>query len=253
MKISYKGPFILVLSVGIGSSVKEAQTALKTAKSLKEKVEESEPIKIRFNGPYSVAQYSGVPLLDEAVALEELEADLEILNAHSGNSQVYADMLKLVEGKRYDHSTGTLTPYGYQFQLKQIVEREITKYGRAPQRQLLFFDCNDMKYWNDLTDYDGVTRHIAAVGSALSHNSRNKGRENMDRDLVTRVMQNDSLVQRIHGSAGDEFLVNVRAPKDKLVIIAEKLIKSAYQAQMDMYSPEGKKQLQELLINTSPN
>ena len=89
MKISYKGPFILGLSVGIGSSVKEAQTALKTAKSLKEKIEEGEPIKIRFNGPYSIAQYSGDPLLDEAVALEELKADLEILNIYSGNPRIY--------------------------------------------------------------------------------------------------------------------------------------------------------------------
>ena len=249
MKMSYKGPFILGVSVGIGSSITEAQEALlKNAKSLKETVEEGKPIQIRFNGPYSIAQYSGVPLLDEAVALKEFEADLEILNTHSGNPKVYADMLELIKGKRYDHSTGTLTPYGYQFQLKQIVERERSEYGRTPQRQLLFFDCNNMHYWNELTNYDEVTRHIAAVGSALSHNSRNKGRENMDRDLVTRVMQNDSLVQRIHGSAGDEFLVNVRAPKDKLVIIAEKLIKSAYQSQMDMYSTEGKKQLQKLLI-----
>ena len=248
MKISYKGPFILGLSVGIGSSVKEAQTALKTAKSLKEKIEEGEPIKIRFNGPYSIAQYSGDPLLDEAVALEELKADLEILNIYSGNPRIYADMLKLIEGKRYNYSTGTLTPYGYQLQLKQIVEREITKYGRAPQRQLLFFDCNDMKHWNDLTDYDEVTRHIAVVGSALNHNSRNEGRDNRDVDLVTRVLQNDYLVQRIHGSAGDEFLVNVRAPQKRLVTIAKKLIKSAYKAQMDMYCAEGKKQLQELLI-----
>ena len=249
MKISYKGPFILGISVGIGNSIKESQEALlKNAKSLKETVEEGKPIKIRFNGPYSIAQYSGDPLLDEVVAMKELEADLEILNTHSGNPKVYADMLKLTEGKKYDHSTGTLTPYGYQFQLKQIVEREQSVYRRTPKRQLLFFDCNDMHHWNDLTDYDEVTRHIAAVGSALSHNSRNKGRGNRDRDLVTRVMQNDSLVQRIHGSAGDEFLVNVRAPNDKLVIIAKKLIKSAYQNQMEMYDTEGKKQLQELLI-----
>lgn len=236
------------ISVGIGNSIKESQEALKNAKSLKEAVEQGKPIKIRFNGPYSVAQYSGSPLLDEAVALKEVEADLEILNTHSGNPKVYADMLKLIEGKRYDYSTGTLTPYGYQLQLKQIVERERNEYGRIPQRQLLFFDCNNMHYWNDLTDYDEVTRHIAAVGSALSHNSRNKLHRSRDRDLVTRVMQNDSLVQRIHGSAGDEFLVNVRAPNDKLDIIAKKLIKSAYQSQMDMYGSEEKIQLEKLLI-----
>ncbi|MBI2208434.1 hypothetical protein HYU50_02980 [Candidatus Woesearchaeota archaeon] len=241
MKTSYKGPFILGLSVGIGDSIKEAQEALKNAKSLKETVEEGKPIKIRFNGPYSIAQYSGSPLLDEAMALKELETDLGILNSHSGNPRVYADMLTLIEGKRYDHSTGTLTPYGYQFQLEQSVERERSEYGRTQQRRLLFFDCNDMHHWNDLTDYDEVTRHIAAIGRALSHNSRNERQETRDRDLVTRVMQNDSLVQRIHGSAGDEFLVNVRAPKDKLVLIAEKLIKSAYKTQMDMYSTKGKK------------
>ena len=248
MRLSYKGPFILGISVGIGNSIKEAQEALKNAKSLKETVERDKPIKIRFDGPYSIAQYSGHHLLDEAVALKELDADLKILNTYSGNPEVYADMLKLIEGKRHDHSTNTLTPYGYQFHLNQIVERERSEYGRTPQRQLLFFDCNNMHYWNELTNYDEVTRHIAAVGSALSHNSRNESRGDRDRDLVTRVMQNDSLVQRIHGSAGDEFLVNVRAPKDKLVIIAEKLIKSAYQSQMDMYSTEGKKQLQKLLI-----
>lgn len=251
--MKYEGPFIIGISVGIGSNITEAQLALKEAKLRKEEVIADKPIKIRFNGHYPIAAYAGESMHDKIVTLDDLKSDLKILKKYKDISGIYNDFLKVIEGKKVDKNTGTLTPYGYQLELLKIMEYEKNEHKRRGyendhQRQILFFDCNDMHHWNNLTIYDEVTEHIVEIGKALGSKTHNIEPGDRKSDLVTRVMEDNPLVHRLHGSAGDEFIVNVRCPEDKLVPLAERLIQGAYIAQMDMYNPKEKKQIQSMFI-----
>jgi len=248
MKEKHENPFIIGLSVGIGNSIIEAQTALKKAKSMKEEVIEGKPIRVRFNGDYCISTYDGEPQNDKFVPLIELENDIEILNEYKEKDpQVYSHILEIIEGKKIDSSTGTFTPYGYQFELNNILEREMKERGRLPKRNILFFDCNDMHHWNDFSNYDEVTRHISKIGEAL--NGDTHGVETGERysDLVARIEGYNPLVHRIHGNAGDEFAIDVRCPQNQLVPLGKRLIKSAYIAQANMYKGEQRDELESML------
>ncbi len=91
--------------------------------------------------------------------------------------------------------------------------------------------------------------HITEIGKALNSGSRPVETGNRHSDLVTRITEDSPLlVQRLHGSAGDEFVVNVRCQEHQLVPLAEKLIRAAYEAQMNMYGPEEQKKLEKMFI-----
>jgi GGDEF domain-containing protein len=235
--------FIIGLSVGIGFSLNEAQEALKIAKKGKEKVVEGEAI--RIDGPYNIAIYKGTPLPDKAISLDEVTRDLTILNKYTG--ETYQDMLKLIEGKKIDSLTGTLTPYGYFIELDLIRKAEEKVYKRTPKRNILLFDGDNMKHWNETYNYEEVTEHLIQIGKALNEHTHKIISGDRKSDLILRTNKSEleeiadgSLVHRKHGTAGDEFIINLRAPYDKLVPIAERLIREAYLAQLRLYkkSPE---------------
>jgi len=248
MKQVYNGPFIIGLSVGIGNSVTEAQIALKKAKSLKEKVTKGKPIKVRFNGDYCISTYKGEPQNDELIHLEDLEKDTKKLNKwKEKDAEAYNDILELIERKKIDDSTGALTPYGYQFELRSISEKEMKEHEKIPKRKILFFDGNNMHHWNDLAIYDEVTKHLSAIGTGLKNDTHKVETGERYSDLVTRINENNPLVHRIHGSAGDEFVVNVRCAENQLVPLAERLIKSSYIAQANIYCGKQREQLESML------
>ncbi len=225
--------FLIGLSVGIGESISEAEVALFKAKARKKarKYSEEEILSTINNPPYSIEVYKGesIPAKKEKIN-PAVETYLKLLRSLEKKSP--EDIPLLDELVKKDFKTTALTPLGYRIEKYQRdIELEKMRKPRKKSRYVLLFDGDNMKFHNERegSSYEKVSKRLNAIGKALVDSCRTK--ENGYSDFVAQVAP---LVNRKHGDAGDEFIVDLYTPKKYIVEIAERLIKAAYKAQREI-------------------
>lgn len=255
--------FILGIKAGIGRTFNEAEIAMFQAKELAEGITDDDSLETAKekvdlmvrSKRYAIHLYDGTEVrpvmedlsLSSRKALEnEVEETILSLNRiekeYGFNSLAYKTINQMVRLRSVDQTTGTLTYYGYLLQLKKGPERAAAVNGSQLFQVLV--DCNYMHYWNSKVGYNNVTDKITVVGNALVQSTRtppflNLGQQNKtgtgqdkrqkrksDRypDLVT-------LVTRTHGSAGDEFLIDLYCPADLIVPVVNRVFDTVYSKQ----------------------
>ncbi len=224
---------IIKVSIGIGRTISESQTALLSTK--KNKNEEG----------YNILVYSDNLKKDEInfekkVELDELEKevdeDIKILIKYKKDQGVYEDLQKIIERKSIDINTHSLRPYGL-----ILKEREIPA---NPNTFYLFIDCDNMHDLNNEFGFRNVTEKINLIGKSLAKSIRyserrakeniteKENRSGMDRRKDGIVKDIIHYVTRYHGGAGDEFVVRVDCKDENAAVnVSERLIKSIYKAQ----------------------
>ena len=239
--------FIIGMKVGIGETPDEASLAvLKQASQLKEKVNDSDlpesvlqkTVAKHTQQDYSIARYDGPeveidPEIEEARerlsarVKESIDRLATIERKYGKDELAYTYLRDEVRTKEIDKDTGCLTPFGYQF---QIQTQESERIPEGMKRFYLMFDGNDMHYWNEKADYNDVTAHLHLMGRTLKESTRGKKRpeDKTRQDLVGRVT-------RTHGSAGDEFLVDIICKESDIMKITTRIMKEVYQTQIDKY------------------
>lgn len=255
---------LLGLKAGIGRNFVEAEIAMNHAKSLKEKIEETDRpqeattkvIHQHQEGRYAIAFKNDSDTIDDGIDFkkeevsrtlqEEVEKAITGLNfyeqKYGKESQEYQIYSQMIESISFDPSTKALTPFGYYF--KRQTEREKNlDLPEGVEHFVILIDANDMHYWNSKVGYQGVDKHLYAIGKALVEAARTKetGLDHRKRraenqsgmlDLVSKVPS--ELVIRTNGSNGDEFLVDLYCREQDVVNVVKRLFDAAYKKQMDL-------------------
>lgn len=233
---------LISLGAGIGTTFQEAEAALHQAKTKKEQLCPTDDIslslaKIQANitsKNYAIAKYVGPHLEDlpdsaytsQGKVGDQVQKTItnldQIKNNYGEDSPAYKIIFNMIHDQCYDFNTGTLTPFGYHFKLA-TAENHPTKL----KRYCIIVDANDMHYWNSKVGYDRVTQALSLIGQTLASSVR-KNDNNRLGDLVLRP----TLISRTHGSAGDEFLIDMYAPEDAINSIITRLFDNVYKAQL---------------------
>lgn len=242
--------FILGLKAGIGHNLCEAEQAMNGAKLKKEKIVETDSVEVAKQkieaiiavGVYPIKVYDGPPLaeLPNTALIRRVTASLTRLQSieqEYGTSSPAYHALKAEIGQQCtDPATLALTPFGYTF---LQVENPSLVAASILDRHIILIDANNMHYWNDKMGYDKVSARLNAIGRALVQATRTmKLQESYDDtdkrnitamspDLVVR----EGYVNRTHGTAGDEFIVDLFCRKDDVLTITHRLFQQAYAEQ----------------------
>src|SRR3989339_244005 len=232
--------FVLGLKAGIGRTFAQAETAMFQAKELAEKILDSDPLDLAKqkvqealnSQKYAITLFSeNTPLLTPTESSEEEIIRLKVMvNLHrlgeierkyGLHSLAYDSFVDCLNSFSVDSATNTFTPFGY---LRYLIENDLLRYNtRREDHFLVLVDCNSMHYWNSQYGFDTVTQHINFVGNALAATTRKNPRD-YSRDLVT-------LVTRTHGSAGDEFLVDMYCPPENILTAVSSIFNRVYTTQ----------------------
>ncbi|MBU1112151.1 MAG: hypothetical protein ABIG93_00270 [archaeon] len=242
--------YILGVKAGIGETFQEAEQALQKASLLKPKIVPEDSPKEAFaktlaqieSRKYAVVMYDGQPLevsydledVNRDAILEAIDNLKEVAFTYGEDSLAYQALERSIENQSYDRTTGALTNFGYMFELCK--REELSPESVLPEgvkRYIVLFDANDMHYWNSNAGYDNVTDHIAAIGKALVDSSR--GVFNIDKtDKVPDIVIRVPFVNRTHGSAGDEFMIDPYCHEDHIGPVVERLVDQIYQHQKEL-------------------
>lgn len=225
--------FIMGVSAGIGGSIAEAEKSLFKAKKRKRE-EKIDIYATKEKPPFYIEIYNGNKKPD---GHEEIDPRVEdymgllryLEKAPKGHE--YIDKLEKIV--KYDLGTTALTPLGYRIERnKRDIELEKMRKKRKTRRHVILFDVNDMKYWNEKgASYEIVSEHLNVIGKAFVENCRTH--KDGTSDFVAQLIP-IPLVNRKHGDAGDEFIVDLYCPKKYILEVTERLIKAAYNAQRKM-------------------
>src|SRR3989338_439480 len=228
MSIDQKIPYVMGISAGIGSSIAEAEEALFKAKQRKKK-RGIDPFSVKDNPPYYIDVYEGNKKPDKFKIDARIKDYLKVFEFLIDNKSRYASKLeKLV---KIDLGTTALTPLGYKIEeyKRENGFREKRK-QKSRERHFILLDMNDTHYWNEKgASYKSVTNRINATGKSLVDGCRTRKNGRMDF-----VAQRFPLVNRKHGDAGDEFIIDLYCPKKYLVGITKRLIEAEYKAQKEV-------------------
>ena len=207
-------------SVGIGRTKNEAERALMDVK--KNKPFPEEVINSYNNDNYLnnlIQTYQGPTLEDEPNqdVIDKVSRTKERLNKikDEDSKEIFLEQIK---DDCFDSKTGVLTPFGY----------HLSKKDEGEDKFYLLMDCNDMHYWNDAKSYEQVDERLKSIGASLNSNVRHY-RTN---DLV--AQRDPKKVQRMNGSTGDEFLVELHCREEDVQEIAKRLLKAVHQDQYDV-------------------
>lgn len=238
--------YIISLSAGIGRSFREAEDMLSLAKQRKNIInpiisldENAKSSLSLINEPYNICIYDeNRPYIKSDLFSKELIDDaIDSVSRHfkyDDNTDVQKDIDAEIRKRCFDFGTGTYTPYGHL--IAKMIDEENN------DGLIMFLDGDDMHYWN-YYNYHDVSRHINAIGKSLMEsliigNTKNiTYPRRMEDDVMSRpdISLRHGYVNRLHSSAGDEFLIELFCDSSDLVRISEKIIRNAYQAQLDMY------------------
>lgn len=255
--------FTVGLKAGIGTSFEKAEAALKRASELKEQISEDDVFEVARDkvlrnindNKYAIVLYEGEEILNEENVNPEEEEELEtrvrrsiddlgaVKNEYGEHSLAYEALENQINERSSDPTTGALTPFGYL--LKQ--QTQVIKPKELPEGIEHFYiliDANDMHYWNDKKTYGEVTRHLKAIGQALVEAARTKEkptpeveeRRSFQSRTIDLVSMSPRLVTRTHGSAGDEFLIDLYCKKEDVKNIVTRFIDCAYAKQEELYT-----------------
>lgn len=250
--------YVIGISAGIGRSFAEANAALKVAKENKLDISGCQPeeaislIKEAFElGHYSIHLYDGPPKRSKPVfkEIDSLEKDLEedlvflddVKERYGAKSLAYDALESMVKKRKHDPLTGALSPYGYLF--KKKTEKIPISFPNGIEHFTVLIDGNNMKYWNDHFEYNDVSAHLAALGQALVKGVRkggekHKGKYSVEKKLdagVPDLVLRPGFVTRTHGSAGDEFVLDLYCKEEDVVNVVKRLFDQTYAAQKELY------------------
>ncbi len=205
---------------------------------------------------YAIHLYADEPLKStdptHDTVLGKAQKAVELLRCvqeeYGADSIAVQALYELINDHTWDHMTGALTSFGHAF---TSLRRGPVQLPPEYEHFNVFIDANDMHYWNEhggTTDASGkiilcgtedVDRHLKAIGYALVHGARME-RKDADNDhpqfrpsldLVARRS-----VTRTHGSAGDEFVVDLYCPRVNVVNVVERLFDRVYAEQAKLYA-----------------
>nr|AQS33911.1 hypothetical protein [uncultured archaeon] len=245
--------FIISVKAGIGRSFAEAQAAMSKAKKTTDRIEETDSFEVartkvlsRINvRDYDICVYhpeidlfpdislvKGIEMLESNVA--KSIADLESVELEYGKNSLAYDALQTQIGMQsLDPATGALTPFGYLFQQKFRVN---TPTSGAVERFVIYVDANDMHYWNRAVGEEVVDVHLAAIGRALVKGTRQTTSASGTgwqaiRQFDAGIPDQVCYVSRTHGSAGDEFLVDLYCREEDVNKVVTRLFDTIYREQ----------------------
>ncbi len=244
-------PFLISLKAGIGKTFQEAELALNEAKKSKEKIFSTDSLqqalaKIEQNirtRNYAISSYTGPTLETKTDSLYTLKHSVEfdvlqtmtalekVLQTYSTDSLAYRALCEQIEKRCLDSTTQALTPFGYNFKLSTQIDqhRHHPSSEQHIARYRIIIDGNDMHYWNDTIGYDAVTERLKVIGQTLVNSTRKTTPERVG-DLVFRP----PLVSRMHGSAGDEFFIDMYSQPEYIEPVIYRLFDKIYAAQYDV-------------------
>jgi len=245
--------FIIGVKAGIGRSFAEAQAAMTKAKKTTGRIKENDSFEVartkvlsRINAKdYDICVYlpeidlfpdvslvKGIEVLESNVT--KSIADMERVEAQYGKNSIAYDALQTQIGMQsLDPATGALTPFGYLFQQKFRVNDPTSG---AVERFVIYVDANDMHYWNRAVGEEVVDVHLAAIGRALVKGTRQTtsasgtGWESI-RKFDAGIPDQVCYVSRTHGSAGDEFLVDLYCREEDVIKVVNRLFDTIYREQ----------------------
>lgn len=243
--------FRVGLAAGIGATINQAESALHAAKDLKKDLLDSDSREVAretveeaiTQGRYAIRTFREGDLLCDLVepndhalinkvgkAVNTLR-DLE--RRYGRNSVAYQAAYDLLNDHARDDGTGALTPFGYV--LHSFLHPIAVPDGHQSLKVIV--DANDMHYWNANVGYEAVTHHLQAIGAALVHDTRtiSAGESPEQRSVSVSDMVSRRAVTRTHGSAGDEFMIDLICPTEKAEDVVKRLFTAAYTAQDKLY------------------
>ncbi len=242
---------IIGLKAGIGKTFQEAELALTDAKKKKEKInphdtpsEALAKIELNINSRnYAISYYTGPTLEIKTDSLYTLKHSVEfdvlqtmtslekVLQNYGKNSLAYRSLSEQIEKRCLDSTTQALTPFGYNFKLSTEIDhhRHHPSSEQHIARYRVIIDGNDMHYWNDTIGYDAVTERLKVIGQTLVNSTRKTTSQRVG-DLVFRP----PLVSRMHGSAGDEFFIDMYSQPEHIESVIYRLFDKIYAAQYEV-------------------
>ncbi|GEM_PF-6554378 len=243
--------FIIGLKAGIGKTFQEAELALTDTKKKKEKINSHDTllealVKIEQNihaRNYAISHYTGPTLEIKTDSLYTLKHSVDfdvlqtmtslekVLQKYGPESLAYHTLFEQIEKRCLDHTTSALTPFGYHFKLATEIDphRHHPSSEQHIARYRIIVDGNDMHYWNDTVGYDAVTDRLKLIGQTLVNSTRKTTPQRVG-DLVFRP----PLVSRMHGSAGDEFFIDMYARPEHIEPVIYRLFDKIYAAQYEI-------------------
>lgn len=191
---------------------------------------------------YAIHKYDGSPIneneginlevqqkLDKMASLSKERLDY-FLERFGVDDPAYKAFFAEIKSKMTDAKTGTLTPFGYRFQLQQ---NGLLIPKKGEERFTVLFDVNDMHYWNDSKNggYNRVSEKLDLIGRALNTATRQTMNPDYpDRSLDLLIKPNGYL-KRTHGDAGDEFELDLVCKPESIVSVVKRAIDFAYFSQ----------------------
>jgi hypothetical protein len=242
--------FFITLKAGIGRTFQEAEIALTSSKSLKEQINPTDSPQETFakirqtlsEKRYAISQYLGPTLEEKTDSMYTLKQSVDldvsqtlrdqqnIIDTYGRDSPANQALQRQIEKRCLDQTTGAFTHFGYHF----TIARDINNHRHHPSSQTnisryrIIIDGNDMHYWNDQVGYDTVTERLRLIGLTIVSATRKTTPERVG-DLVFR----QPLVSRMHGSAGDEFFLDMYSQSDYIETVIHRLFDKIYLAQLE--------------------
>ncbi len=242
--------FIIGVKAGIGRTFEEAEEALKQTKNLKEKISSQDSIPnalqkihhtllskqyafIRYEGPSLATKNDSLYTLRQTVDFDVFQTITnlnKVLQQYGENSLAYRAVSHQIEKRCIDDSTTALTPFGYHFKIAHEINPHRNLHSNVDNiyRYRVIVDANDMHFWNDKLGYDKVSAQLNIIGKTLVQSTRKTTPERVG-DLIFRPI----LVSRMHGSAGDEFFLDLYCPEDSIKPLVERVLDKIYSTQLE--------------------
>lgn len=222
--------WIIGSCVGIGKTKREASSALFDIKeSKKEEFDDPEKVIDLYRNhreeyiDKSVGKYDGERLEDEPnVEIESKAERTRERYSQIESPQAREIFLEQIKEDCIDPRTGVLTPFG-----DCILESEEYKENTF----YLMFDADDMHYWNDSKGFEKVDERLDTIGKSLKNNIR----EYRNNDHVVKYNEGKRRVQRMNGSTGDEFLVEINCREEDIEGVARRLLGNVHEDQIKKF------------------